>query len=165
MQAMEADAQANDNIEVVARMQLDLVALAFACELTHSATLQVGDGNDSTQYIVDGQKLPSFHQISHRIYSDGSEGDPIPGADLMHSEIDRILVTSTITPDLTGPDEIVSVVRASDLEPLGKIRMSDAESPSKVAPVEVLGQRSVSVKTLGQGHYETAIQKHAIHVQ
>lgn len=55
----------------------------------------------------------------------------------INSDIDRILVTSTITPDLTGPDEFVSVVRASDLEPLGKIKMSDAESPSKVAPVEV----------------------------
>ena len=55
----------------------------------------------------------------------------------VNTAIDRILVTSTITPDLTGPDEFVSVVRASDLEPLGKIRMSDAESPSKVAPVEV----------------------------
>jgi DNA-binding beta-propeller fold protein YncE len=55
----------------------------------------------------------------------------------INSAIDRILVTSTITPDLTGPDEFVSVVRASDLEPLGKIRMSDAESPSGVAPVEV----------------------------
>ena len=55
----------------------------------------------------------------------------------VNSDIDRILVTSTITPDLTGPDEYVSVVRASDLEPLEKIKMSDAESPSKVAPVEV----------------------------
>lgn len=55
----------------------------------------------------------------------------------VNTAIDRILVTSTITPDLTGPDEFVSVVRASDLEPLGKIKMSDAESPSKVAPVEV----------------------------
>jgi hypothetical protein len=55
----------------------------------------------------------------------------------VNTEIDRILVTSTITPDLTGPDEFISVVRASDLEPLGKIKMSDAESPSKVAPVEV----------------------------
>lgn len=90
MQAMEADAQNNDNVEVVARMQLDLVALAFACELTHAATLQIGDGNDSTRYTVQGQVLPSFHQVSHRIYSDGSEGDPIPGADLMHHEIDRI---------------------------------------------------------------------------
>lgn len=55
----------------------------------------------------------------------------------VNSAIDRILVTSTITPDLTGPDEFVSVVRASDLEPLGKIKMSDMDSPSKVAPVEV----------------------------
>lgn len=55
----------------------------------------------------------------------------------VNSTIDRILVTSTITPDLTSPDEFVSVVRASDLEPLGKIKMSGAESPSKVAPVEV----------------------------
>lgn len=55
----------------------------------------------------------------------------------VNSGIDRILVTSTITPDLTSPDEFVSVVRASDLEVLGKIKMSDAESPSKVAPVEV----------------------------
>ena len=55
----------------------------------------------------------------------------------VNSDIDRILVTSTITPDLTAPDEFVSVVRASDLEPVEKIKMSDAESPSKVAPVEV----------------------------
>jgi DNA-binding beta-propeller fold protein YncE len=55
----------------------------------------------------------------------------------VNTAIDRILVTSTITPDLTGPDEFISVVRASDLELLGKIKMSDAESPSKVAPVEV----------------------------
>lgn len=55
----------------------------------------------------------------------------------VNSDIDRILVASTISPDLTTPDEFVAVVRASDLEPLGKIKMSDAESPSKVAPVEV----------------------------
>ncbi len=55
----------------------------------------------------------------------------------INSAIDRILVTSTITADLTSPDEFISVVRASDLKPLGKIKMSDAESPSKVAPVEV----------------------------
>jgi hypothetical protein len=55
----------------------------------------------------------------------------------VNTSIDRILVTSTITPDLTAPDEFVSVVRASDFEPLGKIKMSEAESPSGVAPVEV----------------------------
>jgi hypothetical protein len=28
--------------------------------------------------------------VSHRIYAHGSEGDPIPGAEMMHHEIDRI---------------------------------------------------------------------------
>ncbi|MDU8946230.1 hypothetical protein [Ovoidimarina sediminis] len=55
----------------------------------------------------------------------------------VNSNIDRILVTSTISPDLTKPDEVLSVVRASDLEPLGQIKVSTKESPSGVAPVEV----------------------------
>lgn len=90
IEAMAEFAQDNDNVEVVARMQADLAALAFACELTHAATLQVGDGNDGTEYTVDGQKLPNFHMVSHRIYAHGSDGDPIEGADLMHHQIDRI---------------------------------------------------------------------------
>jgi len=53
------------------------------------------------------------------------------------TNIDRILVTSTITPDLTEPAELVSVVKASTLEPLSQIKMSDNESPSGVAPVEI----------------------------
>lgn len=56
----------------------------------------------------------------------------------VHTGIDRILVTSTITPDLQKPGETVSVVRASTLELLGEIKMSDAPSPSGVAPVEIL---------------------------
>ena len=52
--------------------------------------------------------------------------------------IDRILVTSTITPDLTSPAEDVWVVRASTLEPLGAIKISEKPSPSGVAPVEIL---------------------------
>lgn len=56
----------------------------------------------------------------------------------VHSGIDRVLVTSTITPDLQTPKETVSVVRASDLKLLGEIKMSDKPSPSGVAPVEIL---------------------------
>jgi DNA-binding beta-propeller fold protein YncE len=66
---------------------------------------------------------------------------PLPGTYphglAVNTDIDRILVTSTITPDLTGPQEIVSVVKASTLEPLSQIKMSEKESPSGVAPVEV----------------------------
>jgi DNA-binding beta-propeller fold protein YncE len=54
------------------------------------------------------------------------------------TDIDRILVTSTITADLKSPQEVVSVVKASTLEPLGEIKLSLKESPSGEAPVEIL---------------------------
>ncbi|MGJ8571610.1 MAG: YncE family protein [Hoeflea sp.] len=54
------------------------------------------------------------------------------------ADIDRIVVTSTIAGDLTNPDEIVSVVKASTLEPLSTIKVSTAESPSGTAPVEIV---------------------------
>ena len=82
----------NDNRETVARMHMDLIAIAFACDFARTATLQIGDGNDSTQFTIDGERLPSFHQISHRIYSDGDEGDPIIGAMEMHHNIDRLFL-------------------------------------------------------------------------
>ncbi len=56
----------------------------------------------------------------------------------VNSAIDRVLVTSTITPDLSSPAETVSVVKASTLEPLGEIKMSELPSPSGEAPVEIL---------------------------
>lgn len=56
----------------------------------------------------------------------------------VNTEIDRIIVTSTITADLKSPQEVVSVVKASTLEPLSQIKVSLKESPSGEAPVEVL---------------------------
>ncbi len=54
------------------------------------------------------------------------------------SDIDRILVTSTISGDLSTPDEVISVIEASTLKVLGQFKVSEAESPSGVAPVELL---------------------------
>lgn len=91
--AMETIAQAaedNDNRVVVAEMMMDLVALAFACDANRVATLQIGTGNDQTRYYVDGVLQNTFHRISHRIDSDGSEGAEIPNADLLHHGIDKI---------------------------------------------------------------------------
>ena len=56
----------------------------------------------------------------------------------VHSGIDRVLVTSTINGDLTEPDEIISVVEASSNKPLGSHKLSNKESPSGEAPVEIL---------------------------
>ena len=82
----------NSNRVTVAKMHCDLIALAFSCDFARAATLQIGDGNDSTQYTINGVTLPYFHQISHRIYGDGSEGDPIVGAVDMHHDIDRLFL-------------------------------------------------------------------------
>ena len=76
-------------IETITKMQLDIIALAMSCGKTHCATLQIGNGNDQTQYVIDGVTQERFHHISHRINSDGSSGDPIPNADQKHYMIDR----------------------------------------------------------------------------
>ena len=54
------------------------------------------------------------------------------------SDIDRLLVTSTITGDLKTPREDLIVIEASTHRVLGKLKMSTKKSPSGVAPVEVL---------------------------
>ena len=79
---------------LVARMHMDLIALCFACDYARSATLQIGDGNDGTRYTIDGEVQPSFHWISHRIMSDSSDGDPIPGAVDKHHAIDRMMANT-----------------------------------------------------------------------
>ncbi|MCP4806009.1 MAG: DUF1552 domain-containing protein [Proteobacteria bacterium] len=94
----------NDNRITFAKMHMDLIALAFACDYARTGTLQIGDGNDGTEYTIDGQRLPSFHWISHRIYSDGDEGEAIEGAFDMHVAIDRLML-ETFTHLLTRLDE------------------------------------------------------------
>jgi hypothetical protein len=81
-------------IETVLQRHYDLLTIAVACGVRRSATLQIGCGNDQTQYVVDDVQQLSFHKISHRINSDGDTGDPIPNADMLHHKIDRILLRS-----------------------------------------------------------------------
>lgn len=90
METIASASEANENRIVVAEMMMDLIALAFACDQNRVATLQIGTGNDGTRYYVNGELQNTFHRISHRIDGDGSEGDPIANADLLHHEIDRI---------------------------------------------------------------------------
>lgn len=92
VQALTAP-EANDVRADASKAFMDLAAWAFNCGLNHVATLQVGHGNDSTQYFLNGVKLPSFHWISHRIQSDGSEGQAIPNAVDLHAQLDRMHLT------------------------------------------------------------------------
>ncbi|GAB4197452.1 MAG: hypothetical protein OHK0013_05650 [Sandaracinaceae bacterium] len=83
--------EGNDVRVEVVRQHMNVMALAAACNYTRAATLQVGEGNDQTQYrLADGTVLPRFHWISHRIYSDGAEGETIPNAVDLHHQVDRI---------------------------------------------------------------------------
>ncbi len=66
----------------------------------------------------------------------------IPGTNphglVVLSDIDRLLVTSTITGDLKTPKEELIIVEASSQKVLGTLKMSNKPSPSGVAPVELL---------------------------
>jgi hypothetical protein len=80
----------NGKIEEVAKLQMELVALAFSCNATRVATLQIGDGTDQTRYTINGQTVERFHWVSHRIQGDGTTGAAIPQAVEWHTAIDRI---------------------------------------------------------------------------
>lgn len=86
-------AESDTDVVTTARFQCQVIALAMACGRVNAATLQIGNGNDQTQYTVDGQKLERFHHISHRIHSDGSEGAAIVDADLKHHQVDKLFAS------------------------------------------------------------------------
>ncbi|WP_437585248.1 DUF1552 domain-containing protein [Sorangium sp. So ce1000] len=79
----------NGMIEDVAKLHLELVALAFACNFNRVATLQHGDGTDGTKYSVPANASLGwpFHHISHRVQSDAATGNN-PTAEQAHAEID-----------------------------------------------------------------------------
>jgi hypothetical protein len=81
---------ANDKMEQVVRLQLEIIALAFASDRVRTATLQVGEGNDHTRYMIAGTLAPPYHFVSHRVLSDGGSGTRIGNAVELHHQIDRI---------------------------------------------------------------------------
>jgi hypothetical protein len=85
----ESDASVVDTV----RMHSQVLALAMSCGRARAATLQIGNGNDQTQYTINGTKYERFHHISHRINSDGSSGTPIADADVKHHEIDKLFAS------------------------------------------------------------------------
>jgi hypothetical protein len=78
------------NHDQVVQLQLDILAFAISSGYTKAATFKIGDRIDRAIWTVNGTILPEFHQISHRIFSDGASGTPIQGAVAMHHQIDVI---------------------------------------------------------------------------
>jgi hypothetical protein len=81
----------NGMIEDIARLQMSLVAMAFACNYNRTATLQWGDGTDGTIYPVPSNETLQwkFNFICHRVQSDSATGDN-PLAAQAHAEIDQL---------------------------------------------------------------------------
>ncbi len=63
---------------------------------------------------------------------------PNPHGIAINNDIDRILVTDTISPDLKKPRETITVIVASTNKILKTIKLSNKPSPSGEAPVEIL---------------------------
>ena len=81
----------NGMIEQVAKLHMQLVAVAFACNYTRTVAMQWGDGTDQTKYDVpsNGSLGWPFHHLSHRVQSDGASGVN-PTAENAHAEIDAL---------------------------------------------------------------------------
>lgn len=94
LKALDGKHRVDDNRFKVMDLQYDLLALALSSGVSRVGFLQVGDGTDGIGHVVNGTKTTSFHHISHRINGDGTEGSPISNADMMHHQIDRIVLRS-----------------------------------------------------------------------
>jgi hypothetical protein len=83
------DVWKNDNIPAVAKLQMDLVAMALSCDLTRVATIQFGNAGASHRFTWLGREFMSdpelpatcqakgFHALAHR------EADPVSRAKLV----------------------------------------------------------------------------------
>jgi len=56
----------------------------------------------------------------------------------INDEIDRIIITSTVSPDMKDAGETVTVIEASSGKVLSSHKLSDKPSPSGVSPVEAV---------------------------
>ncbi len=63
---------------------------------------------------------------------------PYPHGIAINNDIDRILVTSTVSPDMTKAGNYISVIEASTHKVMDSIKVSNKEEPAGEAPVEVL---------------------------
>jgi hypothetical protein len=85
-----SQAESDAMILQTVKFQSQVIAIAVACGKARGVTLQIGNGNDQTQFTINGKKYERFHHISHRINSDGAEGSAIADADVKHHDIDKL---------------------------------------------------------------------------
>ena len=136
--------QQNGMIESIALLNMQLVALAFACNYNRVATMQWGDGTDGTKYNVPSNSRGwTFHQISHRVMSDSAVGND-PTAKMAHHEIDNLRMMTLSK----GFDAFNSRGLASSATVLCTFHISDGPSHSgKNVPHIIWGNGGGFLKT------------------
>jgi hypothetical protein len=90
LKTMNGMFELNDKMEDIVKLHLSVVAFAMASDRYLVGSVQVGEGNDHTQYFINGVKAPPYHFISHRVLGDGDSGTAIGNAIDLHAAIDRI---------------------------------------------------------------------------
>ena len=84
------DIRSDAQFKRVGRMQMDLIALALACDHTRVATLQWGAGAGGPIFNWDGmQHLYNHHKLSHGNTRDDDSGSAVAGYEQMIADIDR----------------------------------------------------------------------------
>jgi hypothetical protein len=87
MEELDGRSEEDEVVLDVAKLHCDLVALVFATDMARAATLQMGDRLDRARYTVDGELLPQYHELTHRILP---AGYPQAFAHPMHAAINRL---------------------------------------------------------------------------
>ncbi len=80
---------ANDTLVDVAELHCQLIALVLGVGHARAVTLQIGDRLDNAQYSIRGQRLPSYHKITHRNVDEAELG-AFASAFEMHEAINRL---------------------------------------------------------------------------
>ena len=88
MRVVDAEPLAMSNHLEAIRLHMDLLVFAVNSGYTRAGSLKIGDRIDVHRWELDGERLPPFHQISHRIFGDGRNGDVIPDAYALHQKVD-----------------------------------------------------------------------------
>ena len=91
-----------------------------------SSTVIMGDAvkDQPVKTINTADTAPAFVRFPHGI--------------AIHNGIDRVVITSTVKPDMSEAGETVTVLEASTGTVLSTHKVSSKPSPSKAAPVEVM---------------------------
>lgn len=108
------------------------------CKVLEDATF-TSDNNTWYLTCLGSQKIIVGDAVTDKPIKTITLPEPYPHGITLNENIDRIMVTSTDSPDGKGqPGETITVIEASSGKVLSTHKVSNKPSPSGVAPVEVI---------------------------